>query len=240
MSTDQQLIDSYFNNLDQHLRKASVAQIGGFRPTEEPITSWFGGGFVALPDEDWPSNENGLMIPLLQVRADELPHKPAALNDIALLNVFMDCKEHPMTHETGGENGNGWLIRTYESLDGLVPIERGEPTFVKPFQIKWLLKEKDEPTGEQVMEILDLEDEIDPYELDDEQAYYAAYEARYPEMGRTKFGGWPDFIQGSLDDEQFVFQIGSEEKPNWMWGDNGNGYFFRDDDGGWRIEWDCY
>lgn len=41
------------------------------------------------------------------------------------------------------------------------------------------------------------------------------------------------------DPDDFVFQIGSEEKPNWMWGDNGTGYFyFRE--GRWTMHWDCY
>jgi uncharacterized protein YwqG len=55
----------------------------------------------------------------------------------------------------------------------------------------------------------------------------------------SKVRGWPSYTQSSAGSHEDMFQIGSEEKPRWMWGDNGNGYlFFRA--GQWFLRWDCY
>jgi uncharacterized protein YwqG len=62
---------------------------------------------------------------------------------------------------------------------------------------------------------------------------------RYSQHPFTKVGGWPSYIQSSIGSDDFVFQIGSEEKTRWMWGDNGNGYFSFTDNR-WYLYWDCY
>jgi hypothetical protein len=56
----------------------------------------------------------------------------------------------------------------------------------------------------------------------------------------TKVGGYPTEIQHSVGLDDFVFQVGSEEKPRWMWADNGIGYFFRDAAGVWRFSCQFY
>ena len=46
-----------FTKLNRYLRKASVARIGGFRPPDDPNTSWFGGRGIAYysktPGGEW-------------------------------------------------------------------------------------------------------------------------------------------------------------------------------------------
>jgi len=65
---------------------------------------------------------------------------------------------------------------------------------------------------------------------------------RYENSEKTKLGGFPALIQGELSFglEKFVFQIGTEEKAGWYWGDCGIGYFGLDDAGKWLFEWTCY
>lgn len=229
----EQIIADAFRVLDRSIRKASVAQIGGFRPPETPLTSWFGGRFVGDPHETWPLNEGGPMLPLLQVRTDELPYVPEQLRGVALFNVFVWPRKLPVN--LPAPNGSGWLIRCYRSLDALQPLA-GEPkSHVRPFPIRWSLAESEGPGWEDAWGVTDLSafNEL-PDAID---LFYDRYENR----SCTKVGGWPSYIQGAPAENSgdFVFQIGSEEKPNWMWGDNGIGYFyFRG--GEWVMRWDCY
>lgn len=80
--------------LRSKLRTASVAQVGGFRPTADPITSWFLKG-VALPGAGLPVWKGQPMFPLLQIRVDELPVIPEQLKGIALLVLYHNMESHP-------------------------------------------------------------------------------------------------------------------------------------------------
>lgn len=232
MGRDEIIGDTYAA-LDASLQKASVAQIGGFRPPETSLTSWFGGRFVGTADETWPVNEGEPMLPVLQVRTDELPHVPEALKGVALFNVFCGPRKLPI--DLPAANGDRWLIRCYKSMEGLQPLA-GEPkSHLRPFPIRWTLADREGPSWEDAWGVTDLSafNELpDAIEL---------FYDRYKRHSFTKVGGWPSYVQGPARESanDFVFQIGSEEKSNWMWGDNGNGYFyFRD--GGWLMHWDCY
>ena len=67
------------------------------------------------------------------------------------------------------------------------------------------------------------------------------FSQRYKRHWGTKVGGWPSYIQADPAIEQeFVFQIGTEPKAHWAWGDNGSGYFYRSLTGEWSMYWDCY
>lgn len=171
------------------------------------------------------------MLPLLQIKTDELPHRPQALESIALLNVFIGPKELPI--DLPAENGNGWLLRTYSSTDGLSPLSAPAESWIRPFPVRWKLSETEGPQWEDAWGLYDL---TEFNKVDDAvKLFYDRYKRHYS----TKVGGWPSFIQGSLGSPGYVFQIGSEEKPRWMWGDNGNGYFsFKE--GKWFLYWDCY
>src|SRR5215831_11192034 len=120
MASRDAVIAAAFAALDRHVCRASIAEIGGFRPSAEPITSYFGGRFVSGPGEEWPLNGGQPMIPLLQVRTDELPYRPDTLEGIALFNVFIGPRE--LRIDLPAENGEGWLLRSYPSLDRLSPL----------------------------------------------------------------------------------------------------------------------
>lgn len=231
MSTREEIIAKLFAELDCHLRKASIAEIGGFRPPDNPITSCFGGPFVAQAGEEWPEWEGEPMLPLLQVRIDELPYCPPALDGIALFNVFIRRDRMP---DPGTENGQMWVMRSYSSLEGLVPMVMPEGFRIRPFPVRWHLAESEGPTWEAALELSEtmkqfseLEDSVD------------LFHDRYDQHGLTKIGGWIGTIQGSYGNPNFVFQISSEEKPGFMIGDNGNAYFSYEN-GKWVMDWDCY
>ena len=61
-----------------------------------------------------------------------------------------------------------------------------------------------------------------------------------------KLGGWPTLIQSEIfwapwnrhpASPEYVFQIDSDEKAQWAWGDAGVGYFGRGTAPGRRDEW---
>jgi hypothetical protein len=89
------IIADAFRHLDAARRRASVAQVGGFRPPGTAVASWFGRRFVGAAGEAWPLNDGEPMLPLLQVRTDELPYVPEPLAGVALFNVFVGPRELP-------------------------------------------------------------------------------------------------------------------------------------------------
>lgn len=216
-------------------RPASVAQIGGFRPPEQAITSWFGGSFLGLPEEPWPVGAVLPMVPLLQVRTDELPYCPPALDGVALLTIFWepDRITRPLIQ------GDSWQIRSYPRLEGLRPLPMPTPgtRWPKPFPIQWTLAEEDAPAWEDSWRLAPdamtiINDDDDGIDIHGD----------LPRHFGTKVGGWPTYIQGApqLDGRDFVLQIASEEKPSWMLVDNGKMYLFRTTEGTWKLHLDFY
>ncbi|MEM8532058.1 MAG: hypothetical protein AAGF95_14530 [Chloroflexota bacterium] len=65
---------------------------------------------------------------------------------------------------------------------------------------------------------------------------------RYAYYARTKVGGWASYIQhsGPPANATFVFQVGTEPKAHWAWGDAGTGFFFLSAAGEWMLSWECY
>jgi hypothetical protein len=220
-------VEQAYKELDAVLRKASVSQIGGFRPPEDRVTSWFGGRGVGRVGETLPQYNGRDMFCLLQVKIAELPFIPTELGETKFLVVFFNRDEIPFNKP----HGNGWLIREYASLDGLqlIPLSN-EVEIVKDFPIKWSLVEDDAPDWENAWELVNLKP-INETEGAEEK-FFKEYK-RYP---NTKFGGFPCCIQHGANLEGYVFQISSEEKPRWMWADNGIAYFNRGKDGEWVFD----
>ncbi len=212
--------------LDSLLRKAAVAEVGGFRPPDTYLTSWFGGPGVGLPGETLPIYNGKDMFPLLQVRIDELPFVTEAFVNTALFVLFMNREDLPFDQP----HVDGWMIREYASLNGLEPLAlSSEADIVKSFPIRWNLIEGDAPGWEDLSEIVDW-----PQRDDDTNTFHEAYKT----YGGTKIGGFPSEIQHGAGVKDFVFQIDSEPKANWQWGDGGIGYFHKTEDAG-HLAWQC-
>jgi hypothetical protein len=93
------------------------------------------------------------MIPLLQVNCSELPFIPPALQNVALLVLFINSTEIPFEKPYGDE----WLIREYPWLEGLAPIKNiQKPDYLKAFPIKWGLSETKGPDWEDAWDLVDL------------------------------------------------------------------------------------
>lgn len=213
--------------LRRELRAASVARIGGFRPPDDPAASWFGAA-VAAPGEGFPSWNGAPMFPLLQIRVADLPVISPALEGVALLTLFHAIGEHPFDRP----HGEGWLIRAYTGTEGLQPLPPAAvPGTPRVFPIVWDAVTDDAPGWETAWGAFDMA----PINAD-ESARHAFFHD-FHRYGGTKVGGYPTEIQHGNNLDGFVFQVASEPKANWQWGDSGIGYFCRDQDGVWS--WSC-
>lgn len=224
-------IEDAYKQLDLLRKSASVAKIGGFRPPENLITSWFGGRGVGRRGEVLPTYQGKDMFPLLQVNIEELPVVPSQVNHLAFLVVFINRDELPFNKV----HGDGWEIREYTAIDDLVLLpESSELPIAHSFPIRWIAVDDDAPNWENAWELMDLSPINDAPGAEDK--FFSDYN-RYPS---TKFGGYPYCIQSEANLDGFVFQISSEEKPRWMWADNGVAYFNRDDAGEWTFDCQFY
>jgi hypothetical protein len=166
---------------------------------------------------------------LLQIKVDELPHVPVELENAAFLAVFFNREEIPFDKP----HGEGWLIREYPTCEGLVELPASdEPAVVKDFPVRWTRVEDDAPDWENAWDLIDLK----PIDDADDERFFEEFN-RYE---GTKVGGFPSCIQHGTELDGFVFQIGSEEKPGWMWVDNGIAYFNRDAAGEWAFRCQFY
>jgi len=217
-------------------RKATVLELGGFRPPLDPLSSWFGDVTVCVPGESWPHVESKPMHALAQVNLLEFHSKPSGLKDIDLLTLFIGPDKLPIDTL----NGDGWEIRAYRDLSELVPIDKVvSGSGIKKLPMRSRVLENDYPCWE------DVAGEV-PEEL--EESYYDLF----ANTDGFKFGGWPSLIQSEINwprsnnhiaNPQYVFQIDSTEKGNWAWGDAGVGYFGRSTTAGqadeWVLDWQC-
>lgn len=214
--------------LRSKLRPASVAEVGGFRPPETPLTSWFMKG-VALIHEGLPMWAGKPMFPLLQIRIDELPVIPEQLKGIALLVLYHNMESHPFDRP----HGEGWLIREYTGFDGLQLLPELS-TLYRNFPIRWHKVDDDAPGWEDAWDIIDL------LAVNADASASYRFFGEFQRYAETKVGGYPSEIQHGVGIEDFVFQVGSEGKINWMWADNGIGYFHRSPGGNWRFSCQFY
>lgn len=220
------------------IKKSAIRfQVGGFRPTESLTASWFGKVTVAKDGESWPESNGNPMIPICQLNLSELSQRPENLQNIELITLFIDSENLPDDQP----NGERWLLRTYSSIKELKQIEIPAVDFpIRSFQLKPGGLENDFPCFE------DCPIEI-PEEFDDN--YYDLF----PNLEGLKIGGWPTLLQSEIlwapfnqhpAEPEFVFQIDSEEKGNWNWGDNGVAYIGRGTKPGhkneWTFSWQCY
>lgn len=202
------------------------------------MASWFGRVNLGTFGETWPMQDGQPMLALAQINLTELPFRTPGLEDIALITVFIDSGKLPLDEE----NGSHWALRAYKSISDLVPLEKPDaPSSIKPFQLHPKVVEHDFPCFDDV-----------PFAF--REPLWEAYQAdEYENVGGFKLGGWPTLIQSEITwapynqhpaKPQYVFQIDTTEKGNWMWGDNGVGHFGRGTAKGrsddWVLEWQCY
>lgn len=222
-----------FAELDKQLRSASIAELGGSRPTGDPLRSRFTGDFVMLPEEEWPTSNGQLLQAFLQINVSELPYVPAQLKGFQIVTIFIDEENVPYDQQPSGA---GWVLRAYTSTDGLAPRKNpiaGSP--LKAFEVSWTKSESEAPNWEDAWSIADLS------KFNELENSGSIFYERYNNQHSTKVGGWPSLIPSELrmGPNNFVLQIDSEEKVGWSYLDAGTMYVGRVD-GVWVLEGQCY
>jgi uncharacterized protein YwqG len=216
-------------------RKASVLQVGGFRPTNNLAASNFGRKPLGLPKETWPVSGDRPMLFVCQLNLTAAPALPVELEDIKLITFFVDPKAGPWQPE----NGKDWRLRAYKSLLDLAPLSApaDAPALDRGFECRWE-ECTDYPTCDDPE--CETSEESEPSGVEPEN------------VRRTKAGGYPSHIQSELwwdlrthpANPKFCWQIDSEKKAGLAWGDNGMIYLARGTARGfenrWFLDWQCY
>ncbi|CUB21099.1 hypothetical protein BN2127_JRS3_02540 [Bacillus safensis] len=224
-----------FQELNLIGKAPAIAKIGGFRP-DPAVHSWFAGHFFIDPHQGWPTDQDGAMIPILQIYLPEVPGGLNGFNDCKLIQIFLNQKTLPIDIT---KNGEGWKLIEYSSIGGLEVAETPEEVRgLKPFQIHWNESEqRDFPCWEEAWSYVDLTEVNESEEATDH------FFNQYTNYSFTKIGGYGAYIQSPPHQQQgeFMLQIASEEKPRFMIGDNGTMYFYYDKESKeWFMHWDCF
>ena len=178
------------------------------------------------------------MLPFAQFYLPALSVSHPALADTKLLTLFMSS-EFPEQFEA---MGNNWLIREYESLDGL---ERKdvfpEHAYLKPFPLKAETIAEDYPLWDGGGVPFELESHIVDLEKKGEIRKYYDFTLHCYDH---KFGGYPSFCQSGVDPGEgfeFIFQISSDSKIRLNVVDNGSLMFWKNPTTcEWAIYYDFY
>lgn len=212
------------------IRPALTLEVGGRRPTGKLTSSCFAEVRVGRQGEIWPTRNNRPLWPLCQLNLLDAKFRPHALSEIALITIFIaeDYMREPAdVIDSSDPNPNSsWALRTYKTLEGLEPVNAPKHLSpLRPFEAYWDESTVDDYPTHDTMPI-----DFDALGVGD---YYD--QVNIPNLYRTKLSGWPSCIQSEpwweykAEGREFdyVFQVDSEEKSAWYWGDGGAGYFAR-------------
>ena len=212
-------------------RTCCVLQVGGFRPTGDATASHIGLSPVMRADEGWPIDLAGQPMQFIaQLNVAQAPWRPAALADVALLQLFVGER----FIESGSAAGT-YAIRTYANLGGLAAREqppfRDDPWIQRGAQAQWLALQDDHPCYDDGAMVL-------PEGMDDfpEEALGECSDS-------TQLGGYARSLQHqvqffaaenrdgrwahSSNEPDYVLQIGSDPEVGLNWIDGGISYLGR-------------
>jgi uncharacterized protein YwqG len=215
-------------------RRASLVNVGGFRPTGELLASNFGLQPVGLPGDEWPTFKGKPLLFVCQLNLTTAPTVPAVLGDIKVITFFINADLGSL----GEENGQGWSLRAYNITDGLVPLTcpLNTPKVKCGFECQWEGCD-DHPSFDDPEVIV--------------PAGFDPSEVQLENLHRTKIGGYASNIQSEQwwnyrahsANPKYCFQIDSEDKVGLVWGDSGTIYLARGTVSGlenqWFLDWQC-
>ncbi|MCY7433658.1 DUF1963 domain-containing protein, partial [Bacillus safensis] len=171
-----------FQELNLIGKTPAIAKIGGFRP-DPAVHSWFAGHFFIDPNQGWPTDQDGAMIPILQIYLPEVPGGMNGFNECKLIQIFLNQKTLPIDIT---KNGEGWKLIEYASIEGLEVAETPEEVRgLKAFQIQWNENEqRDFPCWEEAWSYVDLS------EVNESEEATNHFFNQYTNYSFTKIGGY--------------------------------------------------
>jgi len=187
----------------------------------DPFTTMFGSVRLERKGEVWPVHNGAPMWPLCQINLTSAPVVPKALQDLALITIFirdMDAFTPTEIIDTRKPDPAAtWALRSYTSLDGLtIPKAPRHGSPLSPRLGEWEDTRADYANHDLAGHVIDTEHN-DVYAFD-----WCAT------LAQTKMGGWPATVQSepwwdykrSDDTWDYVMQIENEPKAGWHgWGD---------------------
>lgn len=224
-------------------RKAVVFETGGFKPTYQKGESWIGNVCWQKPGEEQPVCRD-IPFPMCAMATFFVPESdyvPRVLKNIKLITVFMDNAF--WDNLDADDLKDYFVIRTYESLDDLVPCDYADEEMVLPFPLSAKNVDDDFAKWEDLeLYLPKISDIISKLEDDDFLEYYDdIFEENYP---MHKLGGYPSTIQSEImfnSGCEFAFQISSDEKADMNIVDSGNIYFgYNPKTKEWSVKCDFY
>ncbi len=216
-------------------RSAIKLTAGGFRLSNDLNESWLGKVFLFQPGEDVPTDQTGSeMLPFAQFHLPGLSVDNISIGKTKLITLFISY-DFPEQLEPMGKN---WVIREYESLEGIERRDYINPqSYLKPFPLKAEKVEEDYPLWDGGGVPFDLESKIVELERSGQIKNYYDFTTHCYDH---KFGGYPSFCQPGIDpgdDFEFIFQISSDSKINLNVVDSGSLMFWKNIN---RNEWVIY
>ena len=234
-------IMSYFiEKIKQKFRKKAIAfQTGGIKPTLQKGESWIGKVCWQHSGEEQPLSNNGEpMIPLATIFVPESDYVPSALKNVKMINIFLDV-EWLDCFSDRNKIKDFFVIRTYESLENIVPCDYSDKKQIRPFPLVPEYLDNEFPlwtsfNKEEYDLLASAGIDMDNYEdlmFEDNCVMH-------------KLGGYPCFIQDGFPFEkgyEFVLQIYSDSKAGFNIVDDGNFYFaYNPEIKDWSVKCDFY
>ncbi|MBA4492517.1 hypothetical protein [Paracoccus sp. S1E-3] len=212
-------------------RPITTFRLGGQRPADTRLASWWGGNFVAPVPEDAPG-----MLPLFQICVADLP--PAQRG--AFRAEYLLFWIAPEPDKGALIEGRDFIIRELAAPETIPPTDGQSSDEGRAFALFQMHPESgttQRPAWEDFAHRVP-----DAVAWSHENDWFFDHPNDPGDEDRPLLiGGWPQWIQGAQTPEgsDFVLQISSTGKGMFMYGDGGNLYLWRRP-GGWELLGDFY
>lgn len=251
------------DGIRQALQKPAVILRSSLLTTEMPAgyVSCLGRVTWQQPGEEWPVDAAGNRLePMATLFVPDLPGVPEELSKVALITIF--ANEDAWAEDPEEKPQLGCVIRTYPTLEGLVPCDcvsrQYQTCILTPQPVK-----QDMPkwpncggTDEQwdLISVLEDKHKLDYHKDVCHTVYETGRKDEFPPSFTEaesapavyethKFGGYPTYTQdnGSPEGFTYVMQIGYDFEAGLELGDCGSYYFYYNaEKNEWRVHFDCY
>lgn len=195
----------------------------------ETVTSRVGGSFFDALGRTWPTNKNGPMRPMIQIKVSELSFIPTPVAKYELLCLYIDSKH--LEYGSMAKEGGDFVVRTVLAGERCVPLTSPRQFPYQQYDIGF--EEFVDYPG-----FTEMEEYLTPRE-EEHELLWKACEMR-PNYWKTKINGHPPTVQGlpcmSYGENQFGIVLGREmELPLYLGGHLNIGFVSEDDE--WYAHW---
>lgn len=255
-------LQARIDNLRQSLQKPAVILRSTPAPGKpEGYVSCLGRVTWQLPGEECPVDADGnRMEPLATLFVPKLAGVPIELHNVALITIF--ATEEAWSEAPEEKPQLGCVIRTYPTLEGLVPCDYvsgiWKTCILTPEVVKHDMPQWSDCGGTDeewdIIRALEKKHKIDYHKNICDTVYESIHKADFPQSFSAddsihavyethKIGGYPTYIQDNEEPENYtyVMQITYDSDAGLEFADCGCYYFYYNaEKNDWRVLFDCY